>query len=410
MSEEIVKATYKLECKEGRDVCQVADKIAKQQSTGEWKHFKLPDGACNFTAKTYSVSANSESQGTVAIEFPIDNFDTSTANIPALLNVLGGDIFGWDVVESVRLEDISLPQSFVKLFPGPRFGPKRISEMLGVEENLPLFGVTIKPSLGLSPEQFADMCRVAAENGADFITDDEKLVNPSYCTIEHRAEKVSDTLKKIETKIGKKLLYIINISCSANKICSVAKKVMRYPYLGLMVSFVTGGYGCLQAIAEDESVNAPIWAHRTMHAAFSRESHGISLTVIAKLCRLAGADFQHIGPVGGRDVVVKGHAITQKNVMTRTRGWFGLKQSLPVVTGGVNPGNVHDTVDLLGCDIAFAVGSAVVDHPDGFRDGVIAMRQAIDCVMEGLSSEECYDRYSEFQKSVDSYERVPRLE
>jgi len=398
MGENGVKATYKIECKRGLDVSKVGKKIASRQSIGEWKHLVLPEEIHNFEAKTCSTSTD-----TVTIEFPIENFDTSTANIPALLNVLAGDIFGWDLIKNIRLEDIELPEKIIKLFHGPKFGLHEIRRMLHVKENRPLFGVTIKPSLGVTPKYIAKKCKLIAENGADFITDDEKLVNPSYCTIEHRVEAVSDVLEKVEAESGKKLLYIVNISHSANKICDIAKTVLPYHHLGLMVSFITGGFGCLQAVAQDDSVNVPIWAHRTMHAALSRKPHGIGMNVIARLCRLTGADFQHIGPIGGTDVIVKEHAIKQKNIMTEAKDWFGRKASCPVITGGVNPANVDDTVKMLGPNIAFAVGAAVFDHPHGLKDGVTAMKQAIDCATNKITFEECFQNYTEFQEAVRNF-------
>lgn len=402
MVETGIKAVYSLKCKNESDSCiDVARKIARRQSIGDYGEFEPPAEVLNFEA-TVSDYKNGgiRSEGTVTVNFPIENFDASSTNIPALLNILAGDIFGWEIVEDIKLEDILLPTNYMSLFQGPRFGLNGIRDMLDVEKNRPMFGVTIRPSLGLSPEKIAKMAKLAVTNGANFFTDDEKLVNPSYCGLMHRAKVVSDALSKVESKSGRKSLYMLNISQSADKICKSAESVQSYPHIGLMVCFVTGGYGCLQALAENDSINSPIWAHRTMHAAFSRKPHGISAKVLATLCRVSGADFQHIGPVPGTDVVVKGNALAQKNTMTKSESWCGLKPSLPAITGGVKPEVVHSVIDLLGSNIAFAVGNAIVDHPQGFEKGVIAMKQAIDCAVEKIPPEECAEKHSEYDASL----------
>ncbi len=51
-------------------------------------------------------------------------------------------------------------------------------------ENRPLIGTIIKPSIGLTPEQTAEMVKTLAGAGIDFIKDDELLSSISQLNIQ----------------------------------------------------------------------------------------------------------------------------------------------------------------------------------------------------------------------------------
>jgi Ribulose 1,5-bisphosphate carboxylase, large subunit len=66
--------------------------------------------------------------------------------------------------------DIDLPASFGEHYTGPAFGIDGCRKLTGVNDR-PLIGTIIKPSIGLSVQQTADIVKTLAEAGIDFIKD-----------------------------------------------------------------------------------------------------------------------------------------------------------------------------------------------------------------------------------------------
>ena len=56
----------------------------------------------------------------------------------------------------------------------------------------PIIASIIKPSLGLTPDQTAEVVRTLCEAGVDFIKDDEKMMSPAYSPFEARVDAGRD--------------------------------------------------------------------------------------------------------------------------------------------------------------------------------------------------------------------------
>jgi ribulose-bisphosphate carboxylase large chain len=69
-----------------------------------------------------------------------------------------------------------------------------------------------------------------------------------------------------------------------------------------MIDTVPVGWTALQTMREEsEDAGLVLHAHRCMYSAYTRNPrHGISMVVIAKLCRLIGLDQIHIGTIVGK--------------------------------------------------------------------------------------------------------------
>lgn len=48
-------------------------------------------------------------------------------------------------------------------------------------------------------------------------------------------------------------------------------------------------------------------------------------------------------------------------------------------------------------------GGGIMAHPDGPEGGVLALKQAWEGAVEGLSEEEIANKYPEFRKSVEKF-------
>ena len=85
--------------------------------------------------------------------------------------------------------NLELPPSFAQHFRGPKFGVAGCRKLTKVEGR-PLIGTIIKPSIGMSPQQTADMVKVLCEAGIDFVKDDELMTNPPHSPFDERVDAI----------------------------------------------------------------------------------------------------------------------------------------------------------------------------------------------------------------------------
>jgi len=151
---------------------------------------------------------------------------------------------------------------------------------------------------------------------------------------------------------------------------------------------------------ETQDLKQAIHAHRAFHAAFDRNlKHGMSMLTLAKLSRLIGVDNIHIGTVLGKLVGTKEEVIDiEKEIVNQKiktnpkenileQNWYNMRDVIPVSSGGLHPGLVPNIIDLLGKDIVIQLGGGIHGHPKGSKYGAMALRQAIDAKLNGISLE-----------------------
>src|SRR6185312_14975239 len=95
-------------------------------------------------------------------------------NLPVLVSTIQGNLYELSQFSGLKLMDIELPESFTKHFRGPKFGVAGCRKLTKVH-NRPLIGTIIKPSIGLTPAQTAELVKTLVEAGIDFIKDDELM-------------------------------------------------------------------------------------------------------------------------------------------------------------------------------------------------------------------------------------------
>ena len=338
--------------------------------------------------------------GIVKLAFPTDHLDYEIVDIPNILNLIAGDAFGSRYVKKLKLIDVDFPESLIKSFPGPKFGIEGIRKIVG-EKKLPLIGVIIKPSLGLKPEKVAEIVYKAGIAGAHIIKDDEKYSSTKYSRFSRKMKVISKSLRKVEEETGREVLYAINITGKLSNLVERAKKAIQCGLNALMVPIITMGFGALRMLAESDEINVPLYAHRTMHASFTRDQyHGITMRVINKLTRLAGADFQHIGAmIGSHKEPIPEIKIRYRYV---TQPWYNIKPSMPVLSAGIHPGNIEANMRLLKeNDVLFMVGRGVYFYKGDVEIGVKALVQAVIAAYENKPIEEAMNKFKELKKAIE---------
>jgi ribulose-bisphosphate carboxylase large chain len=122
----------------------------------------------------------------ISIEMPAGNVGE---NLPTLVAAIAGNITELGEITGLRLVDVTIPDTYRQRFPGPKFGVKGTRKLTGVDGR-PLFGTIIKPSVGLSPAQTADLVRQLGMAGLDFIKDDELMADPPHSPFRDRVTQV----------------------------------------------------------------------------------------------------------------------------------------------------------------------------------------------------------------------------
>jgi len=380
---------------------RIADEIAIECSTGTWTPvgYETLEVRGKYGAKILRIMGSGGS-GFVEIAYNASNYDPEIGGIANLLSDIAGNLFDMNIVDKVKLVDIRLPSHWARAHPGPKFGIEGVRELAGAEGGRPLIGTIMKPNLGLDTKAYAKLAYETALGGLDFIKDDEALVNPKYCPLFDRLSAVMEALDRAREETGKKVLYALNITHRADGILELADRAIEGGANHLMVCVTYAGYGAIQALAEDPSINVPIHVHRCGHGAFTRDpKHGIESALMSKLARMCGADELHVGSKTGKFVF---DALDARKCITAMRGpLHGFKRTLPVIAAGVSPANLRENLEVAGRDALFLAGGGVHGHPDGSTAGARAMMQAAEALVKGISLEEAAKSHRELARALE---------
>jgi len=391
-------ATYSFRARADTSPEEAAQAIADEETTGTWTDLSTRlQYVGRLDGEVLSVEPAGDGYVTT-IRYPGEIFEAG--NVCQYLSVIAGNLFGLARLDAVRLIDVTLPDALVP-FPGPKFGLEGMRRLIGTTHR-PHVGTIIKPKVGLTPADTASVAYQAAIGGVDFIKDDETLTDQEFCPLKERVPEVMERLDSARSETGRKVLYAVNITSRADRIVERAEEVIEMGANTIMVDVLTAGFTALQALAEDSGIRVPIHVHRAMHAAMTRNpDHGIAMKPLAILVRMLGGDQLHTGTVSGK----MAHAVeeVQQNNGALTCAFHGMKKTFPVASGGLHPGLVHNELEALGQDIVLQAGGGIHGHPDGTTAGAMAMRQAVDAYMEGISVEVYAREHYELKRALEKW-------
>lgn len=388
-SEDYIIGTYQVRIKTS-SIEKLAMAIADEQTTGTWIKVGADsvDKKRKFGAKIVAIYEVPDTAADVLEDLPpmyIIQMAIPMSNlgddIPMMLTTMFGNISAAGMVKFI---DCAFPKKYVERFQGPKFGVEGIREVLGVKDR-PLLNAMIKPNIGWTPDEGAEIFYNAAKGGVDIIKDDELLVaDGAHCPLKDRVTKFMAKEKQVFEETGEHTLYSVNITDALDKVKDNAYRALEYGANSLMVNVYTSGYGALHMLAEDPNINVPILAHVDFVGAYAGSTYtGVSAPLaIGKLTRLAGGDFQINGHPWGKFPV--SYKVFYRSFKFFTQPWWHIKPMMYACSGGTTQLVVKNMIDALGTDIILAAGGGVHGHPDGSEAGAKSMRQAIDAAVEGI--------------------------
>lgn len=288
--------------------------------------------------------------GPGVLEFPAANWGR---NVPMLLSALvAGEGVETRAFTRCRLVELSLPSGFL---PGPAFAP-----VAGVQ-----VGCIVKPSLGLSPGEVADVAAAVAAGGASLVKDDELLGDPEWCPLYERVSAVAAALA------DSSCVYTPNITGPSAGLLERARRVVELGATGVMVNAFTQGLDSVLSLREAD-LGVPILAHRVGSGPMTRSSDfGVSGAVLADLTRQCGADYVLAGAYGGKLFDSDSEIDAQLAAVRRAPA------ATAVLGGGVGPWNARDQAARAGGDgLLLLLGAAA------YRDGDVGA--AVRATVEAL--------------------------
>ncbi|WP_042667798.1 type III ribulose-bisphosphate carboxylase [Desulfurococcus amylolyticus] len=414
-----VIAVYRVKPAQGFTIEDAAGGVAAESSTGTWTslyNWYDVGRVRRLSGKAYYFKDLGDGSWIVKIAYPVELFEEG--NIPGLLASIAGNIFGMKRVEGLRLEDIYLPKKFLESFKGPSKGLNGVREIFGVKDR-PIVGTVPKPKEGYSPEEVEKLALELLSGGLDYIKDDENLTSPSFCRFEARAKAIMKVIDKVEKETGERKVWFANITSDIREMEKRLRLVADYGNPYIMVDVVITGWSALTYIRDlAEEYGLAIHGHRAMHAAFTRNPyHGISMYVLAKLYRIIGIDQLHIGTAGagklegGKLDVIRYAKILREihfkpdpdDIYHLEQPMHHIKPAMPVSSGGLHPGNLPPVIEALGTNLVLQIGGGVIGHPDGPRAGALAVRQALEAIMNNIPLDEYAKTHRELARALEKW-------
>ena len=255
----------------------------------------------------------------------------------------------------------------------------------------------IKPKIGLTAKEIAEQCYQTALGGVDCIKDDEYTRDVYNCKLEDRVEAVTDALRKAEKKTGKKVIYFASITDEVDKIQERAKRAIKAGANGLLVAYTVGPSG-LRVLADDPEVNVPILLH-PVHMVLLREK--ISWVALCKTMRLCGADVIITGTYWGSIRAGLEEGIRTAQVLQAP--FYNIKRTWSLFGGRCHPGLTELSVQELGYDIGFPVGTCLLSHPGGAMAGAKAWIQALEAVTNNVPLVEAAKNHPELKSALEKW-------
>ena len=392
-----VLALFRITPQDGVDPQEAAAAVAGESSTATWTVVWTDrlTAADVYRAKAYRVEPvpGNEDQFFAYIAYDIDLFEPgSIANLTASII---GNVFGFKPLKALRLEDMRFPVAYVKTFDGPPTGIVVERERLD-KFGRPLLGATTKPKLGLSGRNYGRVVYEALKGGLDFTKDDENINSQPFMHWRDRFLFVMEAVNRASAASGEVKGHYLNVTgATMEDIYERAEFAKELGSVVVMIDLVIG-YSAIQSISKWARRNDMLLhLHRAGASTYTRQKqHGISFRVIAKWMRLAGVDHIHAGTVVGKlegdpNTVQGFYNILREplNPVDLQRGlhfeqdWAGLRKVMPVASGGIPAGQMHQLLHYLGEDVVLQFGGGTIGHPDGIQAGATANRVALEAMI-----------------------------
>jgi ribulose-bisphosphate carboxylase large chain len=389
---------FRITPQEGVEPEEAGAAVAGESSTATWTVVWTDRlTACeHYRARCYRIDPvpNGPGQYFAYVAYDIDLFEEgSIANLTASII---GNVFGFKALRALRLEDMRIPVAYMKTFQGPATGIVVERERLD-KFGRPLLGATVKPKLGLSAKNYGRVVFEGLKGGLDFLKDDENIGSQPFMRWRDRYLYAMEAVNRAEAATGEVKGHYLNVTAATMEdMYERAEFAKELGSVIVMIDLVIG-YTAIQSMAKWARRNDMILhLHRAGHSTYTRQkNHGVNFRVICKWMRMAGVDHIHAGTVVGKlegdPRMIKGYYDTLRENRTPAslenglffdQDWASLRKVMPVASGGIHAGQMHQLLHYLGEDVVMQFGGGTIGHPDGIQAGATANRVALETMIQ----------------------------
>ncbi|NCN51692.1 ribulose-bisphosphate carboxylase [archaeon] len=428
------------------NILQAACEIAAESSTGT-----------NFLVQTetpFSKKMNAlvyqfdEKKNLVWIAYPWRLFDRG-GNVQNILTYIVGNVLGMKQVSTLRLIDVWFPSTMLEQYDGPSYTLDDMKKYLGIK-NRPVLGTIIKPKMGLTSSEYAEVCYDFWTGGGDFVKNDEPQANQDFCPYDKMVKHVKEAMDKAVKVTGKKKVHSFNVSAAdfdtMIERCELIRAAGFEPgSYAFLIDGITAGWMAVQTLRR-KYPDVFIHFHRASHGAYTRPENpiGFSVLVLSKFARLAGASGIHTGTAGvGKmkgspeeditaakgilKLLAKGHIFSQSwskvqsndkemlklvnednvhHLILEDDSWRGIKKCAPIISGGLNPTLLKPFIDVAGTvDFITTMGAGCHAHPDGTKAGATALVQSLEAYEKKIPIEKYAKTHKELARSIEFFSK-----
>jgi len=455
-----LRTVFEIESYGGISLEDSATEVAAESSTGS--NLKVGT-ATNFSQGLDAIVYKVIPENNLAyIAYPWRMFDRG-GNIQNIMTFIAGNVFGTSTLKKCKLLDVHFPSQMLVHYEGPTYTIDDMRNYLQIFDR-PIFGTIIKPKIGLTSSEYAELCYDFWVGGGDFVKNDEPQADQDFCPYERMVEDVRFAMDKAEQETGQKKIHSFNISAAdfdtMLKRADFIISKMKMGSFAFLVDGITAGWTAVQTIARHYP-NIFLHFHRAGHGGFTREESpfGFNVPVLTKMARLAGASGIHTGTAGigkmagnpNEDInasnlalklKAKGYffeqvwseipendpdivkqiyeeesmwnsgpreiAKSRKNIteIDTSRSWRGTKKTCPIISGGLNPVLLPEFIDTIGTiDFITTMGGGVHSHPAGTKAGAKAILQSYKAWEQNIPLDEFANNFEELKIAIEFFNK-----
>ncbi len=389
----------------------------------------------------------------VWIAYPWRLFDRD-GNVQNILTYVIGNVLGMKEVRACKLLDVWFPPAFLEQYDGPSYTLDDMRKYLNVY-NRPILGTIIKPKMGLTSAEYAEAAYDFWAGGGDFVKNDEPQANQDFCPYDKMVEHVKKAMDKAVKETGQKKVHSFNVSApdydTMIKRCEMIRNAgFEEGSYAFLIDGITAGWMAVQTLRR-KYPSVFIHFHRAGHGAFTRPENpiGMSVLVLSKFARLAGASGIHTGTAGvgkmqgdpkeditsARNILgfkQKGHFFEQSwgkipdkdldalklssedlahHVILEDDDWRAVKKCCPIISGGLNPTSLKPFIDVMGgIDFITTMGAGCHAHPKGSKAGATALVQACEAYTKKIPIEKYAKDHVELAQAIEFFTKKKHVD
>jgi len=428
------------------NILQAAAEVAAESSTGTNFEVKTETPfSREMNALVYKID---QKKNLVWIAYPWRLFDRG-GNIQNILTYVVGNVLGMKEIKALKFLDVWFPPAMLEQYDGPSYTIDDMRKYLKVYGRA-ILGTIIKPKMGLTSSEYAEVCYDFWVGGGDFVKNDEPQANQDFCPYDKMVKYVKKAMDKAVKETGKKKVHSFNVSApdfdTMIERCELIRNAgFEKGSYAFLIDGITAGWMAVQTLRR-RYPDVFIHFHRASHGAYTREENPIGFTVLvlSKFARLAGASGIHTGTAGvGKmagspkdDIVAahnilnfmeKGYFFTQNwgkipandedaikiayqdhhhHLILETDDWRGMKKCCPIISGGLNPTLLKPFIQFMGnVDFITTMGAGVHAHPKGTKAGAKALVQACEAYTKKIDIEKYAKTHSELADAIKFFSK-----